>query len=59
MKRWDRSDFTILKLLFATKTQTSSTRFTCNGLIKQEDFCGAIARTRFVKNGLDLSLNGI
>ena len=49
----------MLKLLFATKTQTSSTRFTCNGLIKQEDFCGAIARTRFVENGLDLSLNGI
>ena len=49
----------MLKLLFATKAQTSSTRFTCNGLIKQEDFCGAIARTRFVENGLDLSLNGI
>ena len=45
MKRWDRRDFSILKLLLATKTQTSSTRFTCNGLIKQEDFCGAIART--------------
>ena len=45
MKRWDRRDFSILKLLFATKAQTSSTRFTCNGLIKQEDFCGAIART--------------
>ena len=59
MKRWDRRDFTILKLLFATKPQTSWTRFTSNGLVKQEDFCGAIARTYFVENCWDLPINGI
>ena len=59
MKRWDRTDFTILTLSLATETQTSLTRFTSIKLAKQDDFCGAIARTYFVENCLDLLLNGI
>ena len=54
MKRCDRTDFTILTLSLATKTQTSLTRFTSIKLVKQEDFCGAIALTYFVENCLDL-----
>ena len=50
MKRWDRTDFTIL-----TKTQTTLTRFTSIKLEKQEDFCGAISLTYFAENSLDLS----
>ena len=50
MKRWDRTDFTIL-----TKAQTSLTRFTSIKFVKQEDFCGAIALTLFVENCLNLS----
>ena len=54
--RWDwTTDFTILKLLLATKTQTSSNRFTTIRLVKHEDFCGAIALTYFVENCLDLT----
>ena len=49
----------LLTLLLATKTQTSLTRFTSIRLVKQEDFCGAIALIYFVENCLDLSLNGI
>ena len=59
MKRWDRTDFTILTLSLAIKTQTSLTRFTSIKLVKQEDFCGAIVLTYFAKNCLDLPLNGI
>ena len=54
MKRWDRTDFTIL-----TRTQTSLTRFTSIKLVKEEDFCGTIALTHFVENCLDLPLKGI
>ena len=50
MKRCDRTDFTILTLSLATKTQTSLTRFTSIKLVKQEDFCGAITLTYFVGN---------
>ena len=49
----------LLTLSLATKTQTSLTRFTSIRLVKQEDFCGAIALTYFVENCLDLLLNGI
>ena len=59
MKRWDRTDFTVLTLSLATKNQTSLTRFTCIRLEKQEDFCGAIAFTYFAENYLDLPLNSI
>ena len=59
MKRWDKTDFTILTLSLATKTQTSLTRLTSIKLVKQEDFCVAIALTYFVENCLDLPLNGI
>ena len=57
MKRW--TDFIILTLSLAAKTQTSLTKFTSIRLVKQEDFCGAIALTYFVENCLDLTLYGI
>ena len=59
MKHWDRTDFTKLTLSLATKTQTRLTTFTSIKLVKQEDFCGAIALTYLVENCLDLTLNGI
>ena len=59
MKRWDRTDFTILTLPLVTKTQNNLTRFTSIRLVKQEDLCGAIALTYFAENCLDLLLNGI
>ena len=59
MKRWDRTDFTILTLPLETKTQISLTRFASVRLEKQEDFCGAIAPAYFIENCLDLPLNGI
>ena len=49
MKRWNRAEFTVLTLSLATKTQTSFTRFTSIGLVKQEDFCRAIALTSLLK----------
>ena len=55
----ETTDFTMLTLPLATKTQTSLTTFTSIRLVKQEDFCGAIAPTYFVENCLDLPLNGI
>ena len=54
MKRWDRTDLTILTLPLATKSQTSLTRFTSIRLVNQEDFWGATALTYFVENCLDL-----
>ena len=45
--------------LYYTKTQTNLTRFTSIKLVKQEDFCGAIALTCLVENCLDLPLKGI
>ena len=44
MKRSDRTGFAIL-----TKTQTSLTRFTIIKLVKQEDFCEAIALTYLLR----------
>ena len=59
MKRWDRTDFTVLTLPLATKTQTSLTKFTSIRLVKQEDFCGRIVLTYFAENYLDLPLDSI
>ena len=59
MKRWNRADFIVLTFSLATKTQTSFTRFPSIGLVKQEDFCRAIALNFFVEKCLDLPLNGI
>ena len=59
MKRWDRTDFTVLTLPLATKTQTSLTKFTSIRLVKQEDFCGGIVLTYFAENYLDLPLDSI
>ena len=54
MRRWDRTDFTIPTLPLATVTQTSLTRLASIGLVKQGDFCIAIALTLFDENCLDL-----
>ena len=59
MKRWDRTDFTVLTLPLATKTQTSLTKFASIRLVKQEDFCGRIVLTYFAENYLDLPLDSI
>ena len=42
-------------LPFATKFQTSLTRSTSIRLVKQEDYCGAIALTYFVENCLGIN----
>ena len=42
-------------LPFATKFQTSLTRSASIRLVKQEDFCGAIALTYFVENCLGIN----
>ena len=54
MKPCDRTDFTILTLPLATKTQTISSRFTNIRLMQQEAFCRAIAYTYCAENCLDL-----
>ena len=56
MKRWGRTDFTILTLALATKTETSLTRFMSIKLVQQEDFSREIALIYFADNCLDLPL---
>ena len=54
--RQNRLTFSLTNILTfssATKTETSLTRFTSIKLVKQEDFCGAIALTYFAENCLD------
>ena len=56
MKHWDRTDFIILTLALATKTETSLTRFMSIKLVQQEDFSREIALIYFADNCLDLPL---
>ena len=56
MKHWDRTDFIILTLALATKTETSLTRFMSIKLVQQEDFSQEIALIYFADNCLDLPL---